>query len=141
MASSLVPRRDVRASDLDRDRAAAALRRHFAAGRLDHDELEERLELACAARWRGELRRALAGLPSDGPQRMARGARRVDAFAVRAHVTAFTAANGTVVAAWAALGADGFFWPAIVLLPTGALLTTHLAARRALRRALRRRHR
>src|SRR5207244_162233 len=41
---------DLRVSDQERERAAAEIREHFAAGRLDADELAERLERAYAAR-------------------------------------------------------------------------------------------
>jgi hypothetical protein len=43
----------------ERERAAALLGRHFAADRLDADELDRRLDLAFA----GELEVALQGLP------------------------------------------------------------------------------
>ena len=48
----------------ERERAQAALRRHFLAGRLDDEELSERLELTLRARTRGDLRRALRSLPA-----------------------------------------------------------------------------
>jgi hypothetical protein len=48
----------------ERERAQAALRRHFLAGRLDDAELSERLELTLRARTRGDLRRALRSLPA-----------------------------------------------------------------------------
>jgi hypothetical protein len=48
----------------ERERAQAALRRHFLAGRLDDTELSERLELTLRARTRGDLRRALRSLPA-----------------------------------------------------------------------------
>jgi len=53
-----------RASDADRDRAAALLRDHFAAGRLTPGELDERLTATLNAQTLGELRRALADLPA-----------------------------------------------------------------------------
>jgi len=56
-----------RASDADRDRAAALLRDHFAAGRLDAAELDERLAMALNAKTFGELHRVLADLPEAGP--------------------------------------------------------------------------
>jgi hypothetical protein len=52
-----------RTSDADRDRAAALLRDHFAAGRLNAAELDERLAMALNAKTFGELRRVLADLP------------------------------------------------------------------------------
>ncbi len=52
-----------RTADADRARAAAMLRDHFAAGRLDAAELDERLAAALSAKTFGELRRVLADLP------------------------------------------------------------------------------
>ncbi len=53
----------VRASDAERERAADALRRHHADGRLTTDELEERTERAYAATTLGELDRLFNDLP------------------------------------------------------------------------------
>lgn len=53
----------LRASDADRDRVAAALREHLAAGRLTLDEFNDRLDKAYAARTAGELDEVLADLP------------------------------------------------------------------------------
>ena len=51
---------DLRASDVDRERAVLTLGRAAGDGRLDVDELEERLQAAYAARTRAELERLLA---------------------------------------------------------------------------------
>jgi len=51
------------AGDRDRERTALELRRHYVAGRLSEDELDERLEIALAARTRGDARLATAQLP------------------------------------------------------------------------------
>lgn len=51
---------DLRASDADRERAVLTLGRAAGEGRLDVDELEERLQAAYAARTRAELERLLA---------------------------------------------------------------------------------
>ena len=65
-----------RVSDADRDRAAALLRDHFAAGRLTAEELDERLTAALRARTFGDLRPVLADLPDPGQTgRLARGYR------------------------------------------------------------------
>jgi len=53
----------IRASDADRDRTAALLREHHAAGRLTAEEFNERLEKAYAAKTLGELDELLADLP------------------------------------------------------------------------------
>ena len=53
----------IRASDADRDRTAALLREHLAAGRLTSEEFNERLDKAYAAKTMGELDQLLADLP------------------------------------------------------------------------------
>jgi hypothetical protein len=72
----------LRASDADRDRAAAQLHVHFAAGRLTPDELDDRFTAVQAARTFGDLRRTLADLPGPAPglqqaDRLERGYRRL----------------------------------------------------------------
>jgi hypothetical protein len=57
-------RGDLRASDRDRTQAADRLSAHAAAGRLDVDELETRLERAHAAVHLRELRALEADLPA-----------------------------------------------------------------------------
>jgi DUF1707 SHOCT-like domain len=52
-----------RASDAERERAADALRRHHADGRLSTDELEERVGRAYAATTLGDLDQLFADLP------------------------------------------------------------------------------
>src|SRR5690349_11657709 len=56
----------IRASDADRDRTAAALREHLAAGRLTSEEFDERLDKTYAAKTLGELNDVLADLPATG---------------------------------------------------------------------------
>jgi hypothetical protein len=53
----------MRASDAERERAAEALRRHHADGRLTTDELEERIERAYAATTLADLDELFADLP------------------------------------------------------------------------------
>jgi hypothetical protein len=54
---------EMRASDADRDRVAAALREHCVQGRITLDELNERLEATYAARTVGALHEITADLP------------------------------------------------------------------------------
>jgi hypothetical protein len=54
----------LRASDADRDRVAALLREHHAAGRLTVEEFQERLSAAFAAKTTGELTELMADLPA-----------------------------------------------------------------------------
>jgi hypothetical protein len=56
---------DVRASDAERDDAVGRLNRAVGEGRLTMDEFSGRLELAYAARTRGELDPLLRDLPAD----------------------------------------------------------------------------
>ncbi|MCD0450319.1 DUF1707 domain-containing protein [Actinocorallia sp. API 0066] len=56
---------EMRASDRDRDRFAEILRDNFAQGRLNHDELNERLAAAYAARTIGDLEALTADLPEQ----------------------------------------------------------------------------
>jgi hypothetical protein len=53
----------IRASDADRDRTAALLREHHAAGRLTAEEFNERLDKAYAAKTLGDLDQLLSDLP------------------------------------------------------------------------------
>src|SRR3954468_1762626 len=59
------PAHGLRASDADRERVAEALRGHHVDGRLDTDELQERLERCYAARTSGELEPLLADIPRE----------------------------------------------------------------------------
>jgi hypothetical protein len=54
----------IRASDADRDRVAALLREHHAAGRLTAEEFGERMDKALEAKTLGELDQLLADLPA-----------------------------------------------------------------------------
>jgi hypothetical protein len=57
----------IRVSDADREHVAARLREHFAEGRLNSEELDERISLALSAKTAGDLRRVLADLPEPAP--------------------------------------------------------------------------
>jgi len=59
----------IRASDADRDRTAAALREHLAAGRLTTEEFDERLDKTYAAKTLGDLDDLMADLPGTGLER------------------------------------------------------------------------
>ncbi|POM22915.1 hypothetical protein BTM25_51210 [Actinomadura rubteroloni] len=54
---------DLRVGDTERDAVATALHDHFAQGRLDRGELEERLDGVLSAKTTGDLRRLVADLP------------------------------------------------------------------------------
>jgi hypothetical protein len=124
-----------RASDDDRERTLRHLRRAFTAGRLDAHELEERAGAAARARDRAELRALTIDLPRDPRAAGMRMAARADRLALRMHTGAFATTNGALVGVWAVTGA-GAFWPAVVLVPWGALFGGHVWASRSVRRAL-----
>jgi hypothetical protein len=126
----------VRASDEERERTAASLQHHYAAGRLEAEELEERMQLVVAARTRGELRRALADLPSDRGYRALSRFYRFQRTALNYHAGVFVAGNGALVGIYELAG-GGAFWPALVLAPTTTVLAAHAGGSRLLRRALR----
>jgi hypothetical protein len=65
------PAGPVRAGDADRERVAELLRRNAAEGRLDAQELEERLEAVYAATYVGDLDAPVADLPPDPAARRA----------------------------------------------------------------------
>jgi hypothetical protein len=56
----------VRIGTAEREAAASALSEHFAAGRLDKDELEERLDRAYAAKTGADLELLFQDLPRPG---------------------------------------------------------------------------
>ncbi|MGI9008824.1 MAG: DUF1707 SHOCT-like domain-containing protein [Streptosporangiaceae bacterium] len=53
----------MRVSDADREQVTARLREHFAEGRLNSDELDERVTAALNAKTFGDLGRVMADLP------------------------------------------------------------------------------
>ena len=135
-AFSLDPRErahaDLRASDQDRDRITGVLSSAFADGRLEREELEERMSVTSAARTLGELPpivadlvplkppparspKSLVGLSSVELQRRAE-----DEWRERRRTAVLTFLGSALVcwAVWAAVqvgGGGGHFpWPLIV---------------------------
>ncbi|GAA0940965.1 DUF1707 domain-containing protein [Actinocorallia libanotica] len=64
-------RPDLRIGDAERTAVTEALQRHYAEGRLDDAELEERLDRALAARTEGDLAEIVRDLPGPQPWRTA----------------------------------------------------------------------
>jgi fatty acid desaturase len=97
-----------RASDAEREQVAETLREHAATGRLDPDELEDRVGQALTARTRADLAPLVADLPTAPPKQRREIPRipPVIPFAI------------LLVAIWALTGA-GYFWP---MWPIGAML-------------------
>lgn len=111
----------MRTSDADREATVGRLRTAAADGRLDTDELEERVRDAYQARTQGDL----AAVTADLPASTAPPARRTPALRserMRRRAAGFVTTNAICVAVWAATGADGSFWPGWVLLGTGIAL-------------------
>jgi hypothetical protein len=113
-----------RASDAEREQVADRLRAAAAEGRLDPDELEERLGAAYGARTAGELVPLTADLPAPAGAVPARPARAAfwHAEAFRRRLATFIVVNVVCIAVWLATGASGDgggFWPGWVLLGTG----------------------
>jgi hypothetical protein len=59
---------DLRIGDAERSEMIETLSKHFADGRLDENEMRERVEAATAARTRGDLSGLLNDLPPLSPQ-------------------------------------------------------------------------
>jgi hypothetical protein len=136
---------NIRASDVDRDRAATLLREHYAAGRLTPDEFAERLEGALRARNIGEIDTLLSDLPGIDLYRLPDAAltRQPRQFRARprarGHSAAWRAAWGvwftvTLICfvVWALSGA-GYVWPLWVAGPWGAVLAGGWVTARAIR--------
>jgi len=112
---------DLRASDEERERAAAEIRAHFAAGRLSEEELSERLDAVYKARTQGELRTlrsdlpALAGTPDPARAELAERRRKLRGDLIQQTGAAFVPFLICTLV-WAFSGADGSFWPIWVAL-------------------------
>ena len=115
---------ELRVSDQDRDQAARELREHYAAGRLDDDELNARLHAVYAARTDRELAATRAELP---PLPATLEDERAELIERRRHLARRVVQQGvgglgafvvcTVI--WLAAGANGSFWPIWVALLAG----------------------
>lgn len=116
----------VRASDDERDAAAADLRVHAAAGRLDVDELDARLGAVLRARTRAEVASALDDLPPAG--KASRGD--VATGRPRPELHAYVSVMLLLLTIWLFTGA-GHFWPLYPALGWGLpLLLGRCGARR-----------
>jgi Domain of unknown function (DUF1707) len=130
----------LRASDADREAVAERLRRAAVEGRLEPDELEQRLGAALSARTYGQLDGLLADLPSGAVRprersRLAVGARSVAAVAVPVAVALVALLALVTVVAIAAAG--WMVWMLIWLL----VCTGRCSARRRRHVSVRRVHR
>ena len=127
----------MRPSDEARQRAADALRTHYADGRLDELELERRVELAYAAATRADLKALFRDLPWDPRSRQrSEGFWSFQRNVLRAHTGAYVGVNGALVGIWSLTG-GGEFWPAGTIAGWGAFLGGHWAIAYAVRRSRR----
>jgi hypothetical protein len=143
------PRPDLRASDAERERVAVFLRDQAAEGRLDADELDERVGKAYAAKTVRELQALMADLPrapfaGPRPQRARHHApaprRGMPPAVVPLGILAFLALGGpgimwAVVAVGTALAVTGL----VLALVLGAVLSPFLIIAAIVILALRRR--
>lgn len=116
----------LRISDQDRERAAAAIREHYAAGRLDGGEFEERLQATYAARTQGELDALSADLPALPPPPPSTREVIVAALSRGGLARRLAVGGGVFVAAtvgWALSGDHHSFWPGgvLILMAIGAV--------------------
>jgi hypothetical protein len=118
--------RHLRASDAERERAAARLREHASAGRLTMDELAGRVETALAARTHGELEALFEDLPARSGHDPARRAQ-AKAHEVRIHVRTYLWVSLGLVVLWAVTGM-GYFWPMWPMLGWGIGVVSHTRA-------------
>jgi class 3 adenylate cyclase len=127
----------MRASDADRERVAARLRDHYGDGRLNDDDLSERVDAVYRAGTMAELARLTADLPA--PPRPPRPRRRSALeTSVRIHLTTYLLVNLMLIGIWAAAG-GGYFWPIWPILGWGIGVGCHAAPLLATRGARRRR--
>ena len=128
-----------RPSPSERERALTALKLRYREGRLSTEELEARVERVYTTVRRSEVAAFLWAMPLQTLRWLAvRKVRRLQTTVLRFHVGIYATLNATVLGAWVLTG-EGTFWPAVVLLPTTALLAWHAVLSRRLTRALGRR--
>ena len=111
---------DIRVADRDRDRTVDRLRHAAAEGRLEPDELEQRVEAALGSRTEAELTKLTSDLPSE--KRARRRQRRLAEF--HRHRLVFAAVATGMVVLWALCG-GGYFWPMWPILGWGSGLFFH----------------
>jgi hypothetical protein len=114
-----------RASDAEREAVADRLRTAAGDGRLDPDELEERLAAAYSARTTGELVPLTADLPA-APRPEEPAPRWRDSDALRTKIASFLTTNLVCWAIWLATGANSSVWPKWVTLLTALALAVTL---------------
>jgi hypothetical protein len=112
---------DLRVSDEEREETAQEIREHYAAGRLDDDELSSRLSAAYGAKTRSQLQAVRADLPAlpatPAVKKAELAARRSELSRRLFQQTGAGFAPFIICTViWAGSGARGFFWPVFALL-------------------------
>jgi len=139
-----VARRDKRVSDKDRSIVLDELRVHFAEGRLDLGEFEERVNAVVVARFRGDLTPLLDDLPELNPpkpgppvrERRPRSERSLwdsRLFRVHAYVVFVLCAFMLVIYGGVNMIADGQpFWPIFPISVFAMTVGVHAAIRKGI---------
>jgi len=106
---------DIRASDAERERVATELREHAAEGRLDVDELDERLQQAYTARTRGDLERLTCDLPAAPAPQPPPPTVRERGWGLAERAGSYVGVMVILIDIWEVSGAGypRFIWPAI----------------------------
>ena len=126
---------DTRIGDREREWAVGVLGRHYRAGRLSVEELEDRVGRAEQASTRAQLGLLLADLPLDTAHLRRRAKRGIALAGWYAHLGAYGSASTGFWTIWLVAGA-GEPWPLVPMAAWGILLLRHrLALRRVLRRS------
>jgi Domain of unknown function (DUF1707) len=133
--TGMASERGIRASDADRDRIAAALGDHHAAGRLTLQEFQERLDRAYAAKTLGELDDLMADLPrtdlsplpgqpgaSPLPERREPGTVQAPGGSLPAIVRLWLMITFGLFALWLVSGASGGPWFLFIAIPLAVIL-------------------
>ena len=118
MAATRIKADDVRASDAEREEVIAALRTHAGDGRLDVEELDQRIEAAYSAK----TRRELVALTNDLPR--APRAPRDERREFVEHLRSYLSIMALLVVIWALTGM-GYFWPIWPILGWGLAIVSH----------------
>jgi hypothetical protein len=127
-------RASLRAADADRERVVEALRQHHVDGRLDAEELNQRIDRVYAAKTFGELDEITTDLPPiQTPARAGAPVRPRPADPGRArakaafqrHLFTYLWVNGLLVVIWALTNFGGYFWPVWPMLGWGIGLGAH----------------
>ncbi len=126
-----VAKREIRASDAERDQVVERLREHFGAGRLTEEEFGARVDRAYGSATLTELDALTLDLPDEGGQALAprpkrhvtSGGRALRA-AFRVHFWTYALVNLMLIGIWAASG-GGYFWPIWPMLGWGIGVASH----------------